>query len=1168
MRELQKTITRLLVILFFISGCGGGGGGTTSGGSGGASGMISTGGSTDGDGTPVTVNEVVVTPSNLSLPKGLSHQYSAEAIMSDGSRVSLTSGVVWDVAAPDVASVSSEGMVKGLKSGRTQVRATVRGVSGSSELVVTDAVLQGLRLSPSQPQSLPKGAQWTLQAIGTFSDGSEFDVTDQASWSSDQSGVASVTEGLVETIGEGAVQIRASLENQTAVVTLTVTSAELVSIRIESTSTELPIGLKQTFRALGLYTDNSLIELTSVDWSGTDDKVAFVNSLGDLSTVAPGEVTISASYSGKVGTLQLTVNNVSLQELYFNETDLDLYDGLSESLTLFGRFSDGSVLPMNGQVSWSSLDASIASVSAAGVVTGQKAGPARIRALSSNGVAEEIWVTVTSATLNQVVLTAPEGPLPVGVRAKIEALGIFSDGTSRDVTTSLQWIPSDANLGTFEGSTGYLNTRGAGTLTVKVIGGPPLRRIESTLEIEIASLVREELLISPGSLEIPIRENQQFQAYGRFSDSRTYDVGHLVSWSYVGSSASSIVASGSNRGRFTAGTSAGEGTVTATHTDTSTASAAVSVVSDATITEVSISPESLTLPNRNSFPGILSATVAYSNGFQTRATRGDYRGTSGIVDAFGSSGVGNVTARGVGNGTISFTYDTIVDSIPVTVTDASLQSLSLSPKSLTLPSGLVSHIFCTGSYSDLSRRDITDTLTWSSSDTRVATVEAGGRLTTREDGVATITALDQASGVTASLDVTVVRKELSSLRFDEGPNYLRVGTNRAFKVEGVFHDGTVYDVTDSVDWNSSNPSVADISPAGTNRGQITSSALGQATISVLEPNSGQEAELTVELVSSVKLGETLFTDTVQEMQNSPDGERLYVLTGTDLDVYRASDMQLLQRVDVDGGVGMDVSSDGTSVLIAQYSQFLLTAVDTQTYTKSTFSLPTNWRPRDVSFGNNGYAYILLDGLRPTSINLTTRELKSATNGSSLSFARYMHYDPTTSRLITGDFGSSPSRVNRYSVNGPDLVWEAEQWGGSNGRALTLHPLGGSFVFSTATGNDIPGYLLYNILLQPVLNMDQPISEMSLGAYPLDSAFSPLGSVLYAINSNVYDQTVHLYCPRTGRDLGRVLPETNFSLFDFQKVEISGDGSRMYLYVTEDTSPGTGPGSIILLRLRI
>ena len=92
--------------------------------------------------------------------------------------------------------------------------------------------------------------------------------------------------------------------------------------------------------------------------------------------------------------------------------------------------------------------------------------------------------------------------------------------------------------------------------------------------------------------------------------------------------------------------------------------------------------------------------------------------------------------------------------------------------------------------------------------------------------------------------------------------------------------------------------------------------------------------------------------------------------------------------------------------------------------------------------------------------------------------------------------------------------------------------------------------------------------MSLGAYPLDSAFSPLGSVLYAINSNVYDQTVHLYCPRTGRDLGRVLPETNFSLFDFQKVEISGDGSRMYLYVTEDTSPGTGPGSIILLRLRI
>lgn len=1165
MRDFQMNLvarTFLFCFLIIIAGCSGGGGGGEVGTAAGDGAGFGAGGRPPEDSVPA-IREVIVSPANFSLPKGLSQRFTAEVVMTDGTRLSLTSGVSWRVIEPAVATVTSDGLVEGVQSGTTEVEATVNGVSGRVQLTVTDAVLQSLRLNPAAAHSLPKGAQWNLQAIGSFSDGSELDVTGQANWSSSQPGVALVAAGMVETVGEGTTQIRAALQGRETTVSLTVTAAELLGIEIQASSSGLPLGLNQELRVFGRYTDNSLLELSSVDWSSSDIKVAIVNSLGQVTSASSGQATILASYQGKTGTFELTVSSVVLEELYFAEDELEVYAGLLEGLTVYGRFSDGTVREMGDQVSWSSLDASIASISRDGRVTGQKAGSVRVRALSGNGVAEEVWVYVSDATLDQIVLTVPQGPLPVGVRVKLEALGVFSDGTTRDVTDSVSWIPSDGNLGLFETSRGWLNTVGAGELTVRATGGPVSRKIEATATITIVSLDLDELLPSPAVLEIPVKETQQFQAFGLFSDGKSYDVSHKISWSYAGSGASSISNSGSSKGRFSAGLSAGSGVLTATHSDGMAATVAVTVVSGATVSSIEMSPRSLELPKGNTYQRVLTATVTYSNGFQAQATRGTYSGTSGIVDAFGSGGIGGVVTRGVGDGTVTLYYDALTDSIPVTVTDAALESLSLSPRSLTLPAGLTSKVFCTGSFSDDSRRDISDTLVWSSSNTRVATVEPGGRLTTHENGVATITALDQTTGIKASLDVTVVRKILSSLKFDEGPSVVRVGGDRAFKIEGLYHDGSLYDLTDSVDWNSSNPGIAQVSSTG----QLTAGSIGQATITAREPISGEETSLQIELVNSVKLSETVFSSTVQELQNSPEGTRLYVLTETDLNIYQADDMQLIQSIAVAGGVGMDVSSDGTTVLIAHYDQFALTEINTVTFASSTIALPDEWRTRDVAFGNNGYAYLLLDRRRPASLDLSTMEVKLGTGGTNLSYARYMHYDPITSKLITGDYGVSPSRVNRYSIDGPDVVWEASLNGGSNGRALTIHPQGGSFVFATATGNALPGYSSYSILHQPILNLDQPISEMPLGAYPLDSAFSPSGSVLYAINSSSYDQQVHLYCPETGRFLGYVLPETDFDFFSFGKVEVSGDGSRLYLYIEEEFGAVPGLGSVVLIRLR-
>lgn len=145
-------------------------------------------------------------------------QLKATGHYSDGSTNDLTSQAAWDVSDQNLASIDTtagtNGLLKGLQPGNVTVTATVIGVSGTLPVTITSATLSTLAIDETTP-TVGVGLELPLHATGTFSDGTTQVLTRDVLWSSDNTGIATVsnnlgTEGTVKGIAVGTANITAN----------------------------------------------------------------------------------------------------------------------------------------------------------------------------------------------------------------------------------------------------------------------------------------------------------------------------------------------------------------------------------------------------------------------------------------------------------------------------------------------------------------------------------------------------------------------------------------------------------------------------------------------------------------------------------------------------------------------------------------------------------------------------------------------------------------------------------------------------------------------------------------------------------------------------------------------------------------------------------------------
>jgi uncharacterized protein YjdB len=149
----------------------------------------------------------------------------------------------------------------------------------------------------------------------------------------------------------------------------------------------------------------------------------------------------------------------------------------------------------------------------------------------------------------------------------------------------------------------------------------------------------------------------------------------------------------------------------------------------------------------------MTATGTYDDG-STKNIAGSVSWSSGNAAIFTVSDTGVITANVPGSTSVTATSATISGSTTVTVTVANLSSITISPTSASTNAGDTMQYQALGTLQDGTQVDITDSVTWSSSNKSVATINSAGLATAVASGTTYIVAKSGSiTSNTATLDV-------------------------------------------------------------------------------------------------------------------------------------------------------------------------------------------------------------------------------------------------------------------------------------------------------------------------------------------------------------------------------------------------------------------------------
>ena len=174
-----------------------------------------------------------------------------------------------------------------------------------------------------------------------------------------------------------------------------------------------------------------------------------------------------------------------------------------------------------------------------------------------------------------------------------------------------------------------------------------------------------------------------------------------------------------------------------------------------------------------------------------------------------------------------------------------LVSVSITPSNTSITVNATEQLTAIGNFNDGSTADLTSSVTWASSNSVVAKVNATGVATAMSAGSAAITAT--ASGLTGSTAVTVTPAPVTvtSIAISPATGSIATGATQQFTVTATYSNGSTGALASGVTWTSSSTAVATISSAGL----ATAVGAGTTNISATANGFSATASLTVTVVA-------------------------------------------------------------------------------------------------------------------------------------------------------------------------------------------------------------------------------------------------------------------------------------------------------------------------------
>jgi len=409
--------------------------------------------------------------------------------------------VAWSSGNTAVATVSATGVVAGVKAGTATITATAADGSGkkASCAVTVGSPVAGVTLNRA---TAPLHTGKTLALTATVAPANA--ANKAVAWSSSNAAVAKVSAaGVVTGVKAGTAVITVITTEGKFTATCRVTVGPPVAgVTLNRATAPLHTGKALTLTAT-VAPANAAHK--AVTWSSDNTAVATVSATGVVTGVKAGSavITVRTADGAKTATCRVTVGP-PVKGVTLNRATAPLHTG--KTLTLTATIAPANAA--NKNLAWSSGNAAVAKVSAAGVVTGVKAGTAVIMVTTTEGKFTAPCRVTVGPPVAGVTLNRATAPLHTGKTLSLAATVTPANAANKN----LAWSSGNAAIATVS-ATGVVTgvkagsavitvktADGAKTATCRVTVGPPVTGVSlnwKTANLNVGNTLALTATIAP-----------------------------------------------------------------------------------------------------------------------------------------------------------------------------------------------------------------------------------------------------------------------------------------------------------------------------------------------------------------------------------------------------------------------------------------------------------------------------------------------------------------------------------------------------------------------------------------------------------------------------------------------------------------------------------------------
>lgn len=714
--------------------------------------------------TPIPVASIAVTPDSGALAQGDTLQLTARLLDAQG-RVLTGRVVSWISGAPSIATVDADGVVTAVGAGSALILASSEGVRATIPITVTPAAVGTVVVTPSSA-TVQEGA--TMQLAAQILDARGRPMAGKvATWSSNNTTVATVSAtGLVQAIATGKATISARSDGVTGTSTITVVLVPVANVALSPPTANVFTG--RTVQLTATLTDANGKSLPlngrSVTWSSNAPSIATVGATGVVTGTSAGIATVTAQVDGAKGIASVVVSDAPVSSVQVSPGSQQLSVGGTAQLSATALDASGGVLT-GRPVTWSSSDAAVASVSSSGLVSALAPGTAQLTA-TIGGVSGSATVTVAAVAVASVAVTPGSASVVTGGTVQLTASAKDAAGnvlTGRAVT----WTSGTPAVATIDAN-GLVTAVSPGTSVMTAsIGG-----VTATATITVTAVAVASVTVTPNGGSVTAGATMQLTATPRDAGGNVL-TGRTTAWKSATTAVATVNANG-----VVSGVSAGTSVITAT-IDGISANVTVTV-SNAPVISASVSPASSSVV----VGGTVQLAVTARDGSGAIVTGRPTVWTTGNPSVATVDANGLATGVAAGSTSLTVSVEGVRATANVTVTEIPIASITLNPTTASVTAGATVTLAATpldAKGNALAGR----TLTWSSSNSAVATVSQSGVVSGVTAGSATITVSGASAGqsppVTKSATLTVTAPTV------QGPQRIVISP-----LSGTLHVGAAY----------------------------------------------------------------------------------------------------------------------------------------------------------------------------------------------------------------------------------------------------------------------------------------------------------------------------------------------------------------------------------------